>query len=328
MRRWMDSGNPVSQFPGFRIAKFGMAGLGMALALQACQPSPDTLLESRANRVRADPNRNLTVYTVNYPLAWFAKEIGGQDIDVVFPAPPDADPAYWFPDPEIIGRYQQADLILLNSANYAAWVQQATLPSARLIDTSNSFGDSLIIIENSSTHTHGPEGEHAHRGTAFTTWLDPGLAAKQAQSIRNALAQLRPDLRKDFDAGFNTLAANLDELDQEFQAVFNRIGDQPVLFSHPVYQYLIRRYGINARSLHWEPDAYLMESDLAELAEILETHPATVMLWESEPVDTVRETLGSRGVSSIVFSPAANTPMNGDYLSVMRNNLTNLQSAL
>jgi zinc transport system substrate-binding protein len=153
------------------------------------------------------------------------------------------------------------------------------------------------------------------------------VAIIQAQSIRDALTRLRPGRQNQFESGFSALATNLDELDRELQSVFNRIGDQPVLFSHPVYQYLIRRYGINARSLHWEPDTNLTESDLAELLKILETHPATVMIWESEPAEAVRDTLESRGVSSIVFSTAANTPVNGDYLSVMRDNLTNLRSA-
>jgi zinc transport system substrate-binding protein len=228
----------------------------------------------------------------------------------------------------MIHRYQQADVILLNGAGYAAWVQQATLPSARLINTSELLSDRLVIVENSSTHAHGPEGKHAHRSTAFTTWLDPSLAILQAQSIRDALTRLRPGRQNQFEAGFSALTTNLDELDRELQSVFSRLDDRPVLFSHPVYQYLIRRYGINARSLHWEPDTNLTESDLADLLKILETHPATVMIWESEPADAIRETLESRGVSSIVFSTAANTPVNGDYLSIMRDNLADLQSAL
>ena len=42
----------------------------------------------------------LTVYVVNYPLAYFAERIGGDLIRVEFPAPSDVDPAYWTPDAE------------------------------------------------------------------------------------------------------------------------------------------------------------------------------------------------------------------------------------
>jgi hypothetical protein len=40
----------------------------------------------------------LTIYTVNYPLTYFAERIGGDLVSVVFPAPPDVDPAFWVPD--------------------------------------------------------------------------------------------------------------------------------------------------------------------------------------------------------------------------------------
>ena len=43
-----------------------------------------------------------TVYTVNYPLAYFCERIGGKHIEVVFPAPQDIDPAFWTPDKKTI----------------------------------------------------------------------------------------------------------------------------------------------------------------------------------------------------------------------------------
>ncbi len=46
------------------------------------------------------------VYTVNYPLQFFAKAIGGDDLDVVFPTPPDVDPADWTPDVDTLLDYQ------------------------------------------------------------------------------------------------------------------------------------------------------------------------------------------------------------------------------
>jgi len=178
------------------------------------------------------------------------------------------------------------------------------------------------------THQHGPDGEHAHRSIAFTTWIDPGLAVEQAESVRDALARRRPDLQDEFDSGLGALTAQLDELDREFQATFERIGDRPILFSHPVYQYLIQRYSINARSLHWEPDSVLTESDINDLSGILESHPATLMIWEGEPIDSARQTLLSHGIRSVVYSTAANTPASGDYISVMQTNLDDLRSAL
>ena len=41
----------------------------------------------------------MIIYTVNYPLKYFAERIAGEHADVVFPAPADGDPAFWCPLP-------------------------------------------------------------------------------------------------------------------------------------------------------------------------------------------------------------------------------------
>ncbi len=192
---------------------------------------------------------------------------------MIFPAQGDEDPAYWSPAPEVIAAYQGADLILLNGAGYAAWVQRASLPRARLVDTSGSFRDQLIPLEESVTHSHGPQGAHTHTGKAFTTWLDPSLAILQAQAVRDAFAKARPDREATFQQGFEALEADLRDLDQRLTTAAAAIGDTPLLFSHPVYQYLIRRYGLNARSVHWEPDQPPTEAMWRELEELTAAHP-------------------------------------------------------
>jgi zinc transport system substrate-binding protein len=137
-------------------------------------------------------DRPLEIITVNYPLAYFAERILGDHGSVSFPAPADVDPAYWSPAPEIISEYQQADLILLNGAGYAAWTANATLPRSGLVNTTAAITDRLIPVESTVTHTHGPAGDHSHGDTAFTTWLDPGIAIEQARAVLDAVVHARP----------------------------------------------------------------------------------------------------------------------------------------
>ncbi len=68
-----------------------------------------------------------------------------------------------------------------------------------------------------------------------------------------------------FESGFNALSVDLTALDRAFRLLFDRIGDRPLLFSHPVYQYLARRYDLDARSMHWEPDEPLTDMNLDDL---------------------------------------------------------------
>ena len=84
------------------------------------------------------------VYTVNYPLAYFAERIAGESVKVVFPVPPDVDPAIWSPDAETIADYQLTDLVLLNGGGYAGWLQRATLSQSRLVATVGALAGRLI----------------------------------------------------------------------------------------------------------------------------------------------------------------------------------------
>jgi zinc transport system substrate-binding protein len=261
---------------------------------------------------------------VNDPLRYFAERIGGEHVAAVFPAPPEVDPVEWSPDPETVSAYQDADLILLNGAGYAAWAERASLVRASLVDTSAVVGDRLIPLEEALTHSHGPRGGHTHKGTAITTWLDPTLAREQARAIGEALTRARPEQERRFQEGLAALEADLRDLDARLAAVARSLGGAPLLFSHPVYQYLERRYDLNGRSLHWEPGERPDDAAWHELETLLEDHRARIMVWEGEPLEETAQRLSALGLRSVVFSPGANAPPEGDWLALMRDNARRL----
>ena len=51
------------------------------------------------------------------------------------------------------------------------------------------------------------------------------------------------------------------------------------------------------------------------------------MVWEAAPVAETTPELERRGITSLVFDPLAEAPANGDYLSVMGENLARLEAA-
>ena len=267
------------------------------------------------------------VYTVNYPLAFFAERIAGESVRVVFPAPPDVDPAYWSPAPETVADYQRSDLVLLNGGGYAAWIQRATLSPSRLVDTSAALTEQLIPVNDAVTHRHGPGGDHSHQGTAFTTWLNMELAIGQARAVFNSLVGLRPEKEAELREHLNELEKELGELDKRLKIVAERIGDQPLLFSHPVYQYLMQRYGLNGRSLHWEPHEMPGDERWRELSDVLATHAAAWMIWEDEPLADTVNRLEGLGIKNLVFRPCGNRPAEGNLVSVMLENVMALEQA-
>ena len=267
------------------------------------------------------------VYTVNYPLAYFAERIAGESVTVVFPAPPNVDPAFWSPDAETIADYQQADLVLLNGAGYAGWLQRATLSQSRLIDTSGAMTDQLIAVDDTVTHSHGPGGDNSHQDMAFTSWLDMEFAAGQARTVFGSLVRLLPENEPDYRERLHELEKDLGELDTRLKVVAERIGDQPLVFSHPVFQYLARAYELNGRSVHWEPDETPGDDQWRELFELLSAHNAAWMIWEDEPLPDTVSRLEDLGIKSLVFRPCGNRPAEGSLVSVMLDNVMALERA-
>ena len=275
-----------------------------------------------------DTDEKLVVFTVNYPLEYFATRIGGEYVEVHFPAPSDIDPAFWKPGTDIIGAYQKADLVLLNGANYAKWVKKASLSRYRAVNTSKSFQNALIQDDHAHAvpHSHGAGDTHSHAGTAFTTWLDFTQAEAQAYAILQILQDKRPQHAADFKKRYQELSRDLQDLDKSIRQLTEGKSQTPVLASHPVYQYMARRYDMNLKSLMWEPDVVPDKAQLNKLERLAKKHDARWMIWEDEPDNASVQLLKERGIESVVFNPQGNKPAKGDFMDTMVQNLENLRA--
>ena len=275
------------------------------------------------------PREDPVIAAVNYPLAYFAKRLADGFATVLFDIPAGQDPAFWEPSDQQVTSIQKADLILLNGANYAKWTATRTLPYETTVVTSSSFENQLIRLKDSISHKHKKGSEsHSHEGLAFTTWLDLKQASAQASAVALALTEQFPRHKTTLMNRLQDLQKDLKALDIAMKAAASKLRPATVITSHPVYHYWSRAYDLVTPSLLWEPGNEITPQDMAALANIRKTHPdATVFIWESTPLGRNVELLKEAGLISIVISPCANQPAEGDFLSVMRNNIAALEAS-
>lgn len=272
-------------------------------------------------------NDGLTIYTVNYPLQYFAQRIAAGHARVEFPAPAGVDPAFWTPDTATIASYQKADLILLNGAGYAKWVYKNSLPRASQVDTSAAFKGGYIRIQDGMAHNPAPGSMHSRSGIASTTWLDFHQAVQQAEAVMLALVQKSPSHKAEFESNFSALRKDLMALDLEMQKTVSGNTDQPMLASRPVYHYMARRYELKLEDLQWEPDEVPDDTQWERLRAVTEEFPAGWMLWQRQPLQETAARLKTMDIDVLVFDPCAARPGQGDFLSVMKRNVLNLGKA-
>ncbi len=273
------------------------------------------------NHQETNTSQKPRVAVVNYPLNYFTKRIADNIADVVYPVPGDIDPAYWEPKPHQIVLYQNADLIILNGADYAKWISKVSLPKTKIINSSLVIKDNYIKLQEGMTHSHGPKGKHEHEGFAFTTWLNFKFAKIQAEEIKKALINLMPENKIVFEDNYSVLAKEIDDLDMRMDKVAVSLKEKVILASHPVYQYLSSGYGLNIESFHWEPDEMPDELMWENFDNRQSKLKANIMLWENDPLPEVKQELLKRGIRIVVFKPCANTPTSSDFLNLMKTNI-------
>jgi zinc transport system substrate-binding protein len=298
-----------------RLYTLAAAGLLASTALSA----------ARAEEDRPD------VFTTFYPTEYFASRIAGDLVEVRNPVPEDADPIFWEPSREDLQAYQGADLIILNGAGFEKWVENATLPEDRVVNTAEPFESEFIVYEDAVTHSHGSVGEHTHEGLDGHTWIDPHHAKVQAAEIKEALAERFPEHGDAFEEGYEALASDLDSLDQTLSAYKKSYDGKPIFASHPAYNYLAKRYGWNVDNLDLDPEEMPSDETFADIKARQAHHPAKYIVWEAEPTPEIARRFEEElGLESITFSPAEllsgeQRAAGVDYLDVMKENLERIE---
>lgn len=253
------------------------------------------------------------IVTVNYALQYFAERLAGEDAVVDFPVPQEVDPSFWRPSIADISAIQSADLVLLNGAGFAKWVDRVSLPRSKLVNTTAAIEDRFIFTE-SITHSHGDGGEHSHEGLASYVWLDPTLAIAQSEAIAAALIRRNLVPEEDVTARLADLRKDLEALDADAQATLSKFQNVAIVATHPRYQYLARRYGLSVSSVNWEAGAAPDDAQIDALRTLVSQTKASVLIWEAQPPEAAFEATEALGLSNIVFSPLARADEGRSFL--------------
>ena len=149
----------------------------------------------------------------------------------------------------------------------------------------------------------------------------------QAEAARAAMVSTRPELTAEFQTGYDALRSDLATWDANAARVFAGLNDANIVFSHPVYQYLARRYDLGGQTVIWEPDKTIGADELRVLGRFAGAEgQRNILIWESEPLPGNRAAVATQGFESVVFDPLGKRPESGDYLTGMDANVERLLS--
>ncbi|WFE61836.1 metal ABC transporter substrate-binding protein [Micromonospora sp. WMMD714] len=280
----------------------------------------------------ADPDR-VDVVAAFYPLQYVAERVGGGAVTVTNLAKPGAEPHDLELNPRQVGQVSDAELVFYLKGFQPA-VDEAVAQNAadRSLDVTT-----VVSLRDAAAGGHDHEGEDGHAeeedgGKDPHLWLDPTRLATVADKLAERLGAVDPDRAADYTTRARTLRGELDKLDAEYTAGLATCQRREIVVSHAAFGYLAERYRLEQIGLTGlTPDTEPAPQRLAEVAREAREHKATTIFFETLVSPKVAETIAAEvGAKTAVLDPieGLSTDGGGDYLSVMRANLTTLRTAL
>lgn len=243
---------------------FGIASI-------ACSPPKDSTIVPTKTKP--------TVYTTSFPVEYLVQRLAGELVDDSCILPIGEDAAFWKPSSDIVVQVQSGDAIISNGAGFESWMQTASLPSSKIVDSSR--GIDLIHMQG-QTHSHGKGGAHSHGETDPHTWSDPTIYLQQARNIHTALQRLLPNERSVLDENLAKLEKELQELATDYHDALVPLATVSFAANHPSFSYIMRANNIAIQNFVFEPEEKQSVEVMGKYTEWAKDKDMQVVLWEAE----------------------------------------------
>jgi zinc transport system substrate-binding protein len=297
---------------------------------------------SNGEKAENSKEDQLIIYTTIFPLQDFTKKIGGDHVLVESVFPPNADAHTYEPTTKQMVKMAEADLFIYTGIGLEGFAEKAheTLETENVKVIKAGDGIELIKSKDEDEHADKHEDEHTDEHTHHDdldphVWLDPVLAVQLAENIKNALVELKPEAKKDFEENFEQLKEQLNDLDQQFKDVVQNAERSEIVVSHAAYGYWENRYGIQQIYISGlSPTSEPSQKELAEIIEFAKKHNIKYVIFEQNVsnniANIVQSELGAEALTLHNLESITEEEMkNGeDYFSLMKQNLETLKKAL
>ncbi|WP_234435115.1 MULTISPECIES: metal ABC transporter substrate-binding protein [Streptomyces] len=307
-----------------------------SIALAATALTASLVLTACGGSSSADSgNGRLKVVASFYPMEFLAQQIGKEHVAVTDLTAAGVEPHDLELTAKQVGTVQKADAIIYLKGLQPT-VDQAVAQSASKHKIDATAASPLVDHHlDEGTEGGGAEADgHKHEGPVGDPhiWLDPTRYAAIAKSVGDEFAKADPAHAEDYRKNTDALVTKLTALDQEFRAGLQDAKTKTFVTSHAAFGYLADHYGLTQVAINGvDPESEPTPARLAQVQKAAKDNGVTTIFFETlvspKLADTVAKDLG---LKTAVLDPleGVKDPSTNDYLTVMRQNLANLQAAL
>ncbi len=190
-------------------------------------------------------SRTLAVVSI-LPQKQMVERVGGDAVRVEVLVRPGQSPHTYEPTPQQIAAIGRAAVYFSIGADFEPALVpklRRAHPKLRVVDTRQGIALQPMAAHDHHHHGHG-QHKHAKGAPDPHIWTSPPLVKQQAATIRDALAELRPEARAQFEASYARYAEELDALDAEVRQMLSGKKERRFMVYHPAWGYFASTYGL------------------------------------------------------------------------------------
>jgi len=265
-------------------------------------------------------NSKLKVVSSFFPIDQFVGKVGGEAIERMLLIPKGVEPHDYEPTIKDIEHVDSADVLVYNGLGFENWIGKMNNPQK--IDASKGLNASYLDERNMTFDPH--------------VWLDPLLAKKQVENIRDGLIMIDPNHKDIYVNNSNNFLNELDNLDEKIRTDLESCKKKDFISFHNSFSYFAKQYGLNQHSIsNTDPESEVTPARLTEIINIAKTLGLQV-IYSEELVDPRQATVIAQEVPDgkvLVLSPIEGLSENEQkaglgYIDKMNDNINNLMVGL
>ena len=285
-------------------------------------------------------NGKLNVVTTIFPPYDFAKQVGGDKVNVSMLLKPGMESHNFDPTPQDIIKVQDADLFIYTGGESDKWVRdilesddkkpKKVLAMMDCVDkVAEDTVEGMTVEEEEKDSDEIEYDEHV--------WTSPENAMAISRKINEALKELSPSDSSVFDENTKKYTQELSALDNEFKKVVDNSKRKIMIFADRFpFRYFADAYGLSyfaafpGCSADTEPSAATISFLINKVNDDKIPVVFTIEFSNGKIADTICEATGAK---QLEFHSCHNVSQemldNGStYISIMKTNLDHLKEAL
>ena len=281
---------------------------------------------TKMSRPQNVTSKKMTITASFYPLAFLAKRIGGEYVDVVNLTPAGAEPHDFEPTTKDMAAIEKSSLLIMNGMGVEVYekklTEQLAGSSVKIMLVGEEFATQNIVKD-------GTKRKDPH------VWVDLVLYSKMAQKVADEMSKIDAAHASEYKKRANQLGEELTGIDNNYKQELINCTLHKIVTAHTAFGYLANRYGFEQIGISGiSPEEEPFPKELKLITDFVKKEGVNHSLLEELAPRIWGETVATEtGAQVLVLNPLEGvTPSEEkegmNYISIQKKNIETLKIAL